>query len=257
MFRKSIFCTLAAVLAIVGLLHSQQPPGDVPFPKQGEFYFVRTEYIDRPGLRRGFSRGWWRQDWPEADVHFTQGIRRLTRIDIGEPRHLPLTDDRVFDHPWIYATQVGYWDLKDPEITRLREYLLRGGFLVVDDFYGEQDWAVFVDTVQRMFPDLSIVDIKDDEPVMHVVYDIKERVFIPGLRHLRRSPGGFSGVQPQATHPEWKGVYDTSGRLIIAINFQMDVGDAWEHADWPEYPEQMTALAYRFGINYIVYAMTH
>lgn len=76
------------------------------------------------------------QDWPRAELHFTEGVRRLTRIDIGEGRHVPLTDDRIFDYPWAYATQVGYWDLSDAETARLREYVLRGGFLVVDDFWG-------------------------------------------------------------------------------------------------------------------------
>ena len=149
------------------------------------------------------------QDWPAAEVHFEQGLRRLTRIDTGEGRHLPLTDDRIFDYPWIYATQVGFWDLRDAETDRLREY------------------------------------------------DIKERTQIPGLRHLRRGPGGATFVQPQATPPIWRAIRDDQGRVVVAINFHMDIGDAWEHADMPEYPEPMTALAYRFGINYVVHAMTH
>ena len=222
---------------------------------KGEYYFVRMEYKDSPNIRRRFSRGWWRQDWPEADVHFTQGVRRLTRLDTGDGRHMPLTDDRIFDHPWMYATQCAYWDLSDPEISRLREYLLRGGFLVTDDFYGEE-WEVFRRDMNRLFPDRPILDIADDDAVMHVVYDIKERVFIPGLRHLRRGPGGLVGVSPQATNPTWRGIYDDHGRMMVAINFNVDVGDAWEHADLPEYPEEMTTLAYRFGINYILYAMT-
>jgi hypothetical protein len=235
-----------------GSLRTAQPlvPG-------AEFHFIRVEYLDLFTARRGWGRGWWRQDWPEAEIHFSQGVRRLTRIDTGDERHLPLTDDRIYDYPWLYATQVGYWDLRDHEIARLREYLLRGGFLVVDDFYGPQDWSVFRDSMERTFPGRPIVDIADDDSLMNVLYSIKERVQIPGLRHLRVGPRGGVVVQPMEWPPYWRAIYDDHGRMLVAINFNMDVGDAWEHADMPEYPEAMTTLAYRFGINYIIYSMTH
>lgn len=222
-----------------------------------EFHFIRLEYVNHRWARGGFGRPWWRQDWPAAETHFAQGLRRLTGIDIGEGRHLPLTDDRVFDYPWVYATQVGYWQLSDDETERLREYLLRGGFLVVDDFYGPQQWSVFRESMKRVFPERSIVEIDEESAVLHVLYDLDQRTQIPGLRHLRRGPGGEIVVQPQETGPRWRGIHDDEGRLLVAVNFNMDIGDAWEHADMPEYPEPMTALAYRFGINYIIYAMTH
>ena len=234
---------------------STQPA--VPLLPGAEFHFLRVEYVDLFTARRGFMRGWWRQDWPEAEIHFSQGIRRLTRIDTGDERHLPLTDDRIYDYPWIYATQVGYWDLRDNETRRLREYLLRGGFLVVDDFYGPQDWAVFRESMERTLPGRPIVDIAEDDRLMNVLYSIRQRVQIPGLRHLRAGPGGRIEIQPQASPPYWRAIYDDNGRMVVAVNFNMDVGDAWEHADMPEYPEAMTTLAYRFGINYIIYSMTH
>jgi hypothetical protein len=90
------------------------------------------------------------QDWPQSETHFAQGVRRLTRIQIGENLHVPLTDDRIFEYPWAYATQVGYWNLSDAEVSRLREYLLRGGFLVVDDFWGMDEWVVFRDSMERV-----------------------------------------------------------------------------------------------------------
>jgi hypothetical protein len=111
--------------------------------------------------------------------------------------------------------------------------------------------------MERVFPEASILDIADDHPLMHVMYDIKERVMIPGLRHLRRGPGGTVVIQPEYTPPYWRAIHDQDGHLVVAINFNQDVGDAWEHADMPEYPADMTGLAYRFGINYIIYAMTH
>jgi hypothetical protein len=229
-----------------------------PKTSQAEFHFLRLEYTDRPDARRPFGRGgWWLQDWPEAETHFAQGIRRLTRIDTGEGRHLGLMDDRIFDYPWVYATQVGYWDLSRAEAARLRDYLLRGGFLVVDDFYGLRDWDVFRATMQEVLPEQTILDLRDDDPLFSVLYQIRERTFIPGLRHLRRGPGGTIVAQPQTMPPTWRALYDPKGRLLVAINFNMDIGDAWEHADLPEYPADMTMLAYRFGLNYILYSMTH
>ena len=238
------------------------------FPSRAEFHFIRVEYTDLPEFHRGFgyaSRrgtgdGWWIVDWPDADDHFTSGIQRLTRVDTGDPRHLRLTDDRLFEYPWIYATQTGWWGLSDAEIARLREYLLRGGFLVVDDFWGDDAWAVFRDTMNRVLPGRAITDIAETESVMHVLYDIeeKDRTFIPGTRHLRRGPAGNTVVyQPPGTAPRWRAMYDDRGRMIVAVNFDTDVGDAWEYADSPLYPEQMTALAYRYGVNYLIYAMTH
>jgi hypothetical protein len=254
-------------LALAALL----PAGAAPsgrFPSQAEFHFIRMEYADLPQYHRGFGfssragrgAGWWMMDWPDAEEHFTTGVRRLTRIDAGEPRHLPLTDNAIFDHPWLYATQVGWWDLSDLEAARLREYLARGGFLVVDDFYGPEQWEVFRRTMDRVLPGRPILEMPESDAAMHVLYDIQagDRTFIAGTRHLRRGPGGRTvAQQPAGTVPTWRAIYDGRDRMVVAINFNVDVADAWEYADWPEYPEQMTTLAYRYGINYIVYAMTH
>ena len=236
--------------------------------RQAEFHFLRMEYTDLPQFQRGFGfrsrngrgRGWWLQDWPDADDHFSEGIQRLTRVDIGDPRHANLLDDRLFDYPWIYATQTGYWDLSDAETARLREYLLRGGFLVVDDFWGPEEWEWFRQTMDRVLPNKPIIDIAESDTVMHVLYDIqeKDRTFIPGSRHLRRGPGGtIQVVQPPGTAPAWRAMYDDKNRMVVAVNFNTDVADAWEFADVPYYPAAMTLLAYRYGINYIVYSMTH
>lgn len=199
-------------------------------------------------------------DWPDADDHFSLGVGRLTRIDTGDPRHLRLTDERLFDYPWIYATQTGWWGLTDAETACLREYLLRGGFLVVDDFWGPEAWEVFRQTMERVLPNHPITEIADADAVMHVLYDIegKDRTFIPGTRHLRRGPSGTVVVeQPYGTEPAWRAIYDDQNRMVVAVNFNTDVGDAWEYADAPEYPAPMTTLAYRFGINYLIYSMTH
>ena len=248
---------LAASLAAATLAWSQSEEWQSIGQGAAEFHFVRVEYTDLGGMNRRFGRGWWRQDWPEAETHFAQGIKRLTRIDVGEGVHLPLTDERIFDYPWIYVTQAGYWDLSDEEIASLREYLLRGGFLMTDDFYGEQQWAIFAAAMARVFPEQPIVEVPEDDSTLHVLYDLDQRIQIPGLRHLRGGYGGRTWGEPQDSGPHWRGIYDEEGRMMVAANYNMDIGDAWEHADWVEYPEPMTALAYRFGINYIVYAMTH
>ncbi len=262
-----LFLALAALAQRFAYRHEESGPRPT-FPPKADFHFIRLEYTDLPQYHRGFgfaSRsgtgdGWWLVDWPEADDHFTTGIQRLTRIDTGAPLHFRITDNQLFDNPWVYATQTGWWGLTDAETSRLGEYLLRGGFLVVDDFWGGEQWEIFRQTMNRVLPKRTINDISEADAVMHVLYDIREkdRTFIPGSRHLRRAPGGEIVVQqPAGTAPAWRAMYDDKHRMVVAINYDTDVGDAWEFADVPEYPEAMTTLAYRYGINYIIYAMTH
>jgi hypothetical protein len=265
-----VLLVAVAALAQRGRFREPEPEDEgPPIPvRNAEFHFLRVEYTDLPQFHRRFGfasregrgQGWWIVDWPAAENHFTAGVQRLTRIDSGDPRHLRLTDDRLFDYPWIYATQTGWWDLSGAETARLREYLLRGGFLVVDDFWGPEQWEIFRQTMERVFPGQPITDIAESDSVMHVLYDIqdKDRTFIPGSRHLRRGPGDTVQVyQPEGTAPAWRALYDPRQRLVVAVNFNTDVGDAWEFADVPYYPAEMTALAYRYGINYLIYAMTH
>jgi hypothetical protein len=246
----------------------QEEEGPSPnFKTDTEFHFIRGEYTDSPNYRRGFgnvsrrgrANGWWAQDWPDADEHFTQGVLRLTRIDAGDPRHLGFSDEKIFDNPWVYMTQTAYWALTETEIARMHEFLERGGFLVTDDFWGPYEWEVFQETMQRVLPNHAITDIALGDSVMHVLYDIQEKdlTYIPGTRHLRRGPGGQMMVQQQGNSPAWRAIYDDKQHMVVAINFNTDVGDAWEYADSPMYPEAMTTLAYRYGINYVIYAMTH
>jgi hypothetical protein len=273
MKRGLLTAVAVLLLAFAGLAQrgrfQDREEDDAPMPERAaEFHFLRLEYTDLPQYHRrwgyssrdGMGSGWWNVDWPAAENHFTVGLQRLTRIDTGDPRHLRLTDDRIFDYPWIYATQAGWWGLSDIETKRLREYLLRGGFLVVDDFWGPEQWEVFRETMARTLPDHAITDIAMQDSVMHVLYSIepKDLTFIPGSRHLRRGAGGtVQIVQPEGTKPAWRAMYDDKNRMVVAANFNTDVGDAWEFADVPYYPEAMTTLAYRYGINYVVYAMTH
>lgn len=240
----------------IGLGVAQGQSGDLRIEGSptAEFHFARLVYTGAGGRgygRRGRSA--WNTDYADAEFHLMQGINRLTRVD-GAPvnlsgdggRLITLTDERVFDYPWLYAVEVGRWYLSDPEATLLREYLDRGGFLMVDDFWDEYEWTVFTDSMYRVFPDRPIVELGEDHELLHVLYDLDQRTQIPGR-----------GGQRWGTVPHWRGIFDDDGRLMVAINFNMDMGDAWEHADDPWYPEPMTALAYRFAVNYLIYSMTH
>jgi hypothetical protein len=258
MFNPRMFIAVFAMVlvAMLGALASRAlsqsapaiPASEEPF----EFRFVRLAYSPN-GLHR--MRQSWQTDWPDAEQHFLKGLGRLTHVNAAaDGKVLAVMDRELFDYPWLYAVEVGGWYLDEQEAIRLREYLLRGGFLMVDDFHGTREWGGFVESMQRVFPNRPIVDIPDGDEALHVLYDLDKRIQIPSpFVYLR---GGRSYEQDGYT-PHWRGVYDDAGRLMVAINFNMDLGDAWEHADWPAYPEEFTALAYRFGINYVIYSMTH
>jgi len=255
----AVAATAGALLATalwLGVANGQSGDLRLDGTPTAEFHFARLVYQDAAGSRRGrFGRGGgaWRTDYADAEYHVMQGIGRLTRVDTAPVdidgnggRLIQLLDERVFDYPWLYAVEVGQWYLDDDEAALLREYLDRGGFLMVDDFWGEYEWQIFTDSMLRVFPDRPIEELGEDHELLHVLYDLDQRTQIPGRNGQR--PG---------TVPHWRGIFDDGGRLMVAINFNMDMGDAWEHADDPWYPEPMTALAYRFAVNYLVYAMTH
>jgi hypothetical protein len=201
----------------------------------------------------GFGRAW-ATDYPKNDRQFLQGVRRLTRIHARSKENVvDLDSDELFNYPWIYAVEVGQWYLSDQQAAKLREYLLRGGFLMTDDFHGTYQWEVFMASMSRVFPDRPVVDIDNKDAIFHVLYDLDDRFQVPGIAALSR------GVtyEDDGIVPRWRGIYDDKGRIMVAICHNMDLGDAWEWADDPSYPERYASLAYRIGVNYIIYAMTH
>jgi hypothetical protein len=133
------------------------------------------------------------------------------------------------------------------------DYLNRGGFLMVDDFHSDYEWDVFMDSMRRVYPDRAVVDIGEEDQAFHILYDLKDRFQIPGIQYKWSGSTSEKG----GVDPHWRGIYDEKGRLVVAICFNMDLGDAWEHADDPQYPEKFAALAYRTALNYIIYSMTH
>lgn len=256
MFRlvRTLSFILVPLLAVVS--SAQNRPAALTSAYDGEFFFARLAYRDGPlgggyygrgGFGRG--RGSWQTDWPDAETHLLDGLTRLTRADTGaEGVIVDLQSDAIMDYPWLYAVEVGRWGLTEEDAAKLREYLLRGGFLMVDDFWGEQQWAGFYDSMRRVFPDRPIVELDETHELLNIIYDLDFSIQIPG-RSLSYESGG--------SVPHWRGIFDDENRLMVAINFNMDMGDAWEHADDAWYPQPMTTLAYRFAINYVIYSMTH
>jgi hypothetical protein len=215
-----------------------------------EFAFARLVYGD------GGYDSWprWQADWPEAETHFSAGLVRLTSIDVAaEGVLVRMHGNDVFDYPWIYVVEVGFLSLSTGEIAQLREYLLRGGFLMVDDFHGHAEWQQFEYVMQQVFPDRAIEDLASDNEAFHVLYDLSEREQIPGIRALMNNRTWEKGGRI----PYWRGIVDDQNRIMVAINFNQDIGDAWEHADDVRYPARLTTQAYRLGVNYVVYALTH
>ena len=225
------------------------PPGA---NKPSEFYFARLAYTDPYGFLEGERP--WQIDSPAAERHFLQGVSRLSNIDARSKEvYVRATDGELFDYPWLYVVEPGRWDLTPEEAAQLREYLLRGGFIMFDDFHGTAQWSIFQAGMSKILPDRPIVELGKEDEVFRVLYDLKPHEQIPGLQMLYTGQTHEYGGRV----PHWRGVYDDDGRLMVMINFNMDLGDAWEHADFPEYAERYTAAAYRFGLSYIIYSMTH
>jgi hypothetical protein len=122
---------------------------------------------------------------------------------------------------------------------------------MADDFHGTEEWSVFEQSMKLVFPDRPIVEIPDDDPIFHTVYNLDERLQIPGEAHLRL---GYKG---NGIGAHWRAIYDEKGRIMVAISYNSDIGDAWEYADDAHYPEKFADLAIRIGVNYVVYSMTH
>jgi hypothetical protein len=250
MNRLPLAVSLATLLACAPLA-AQLPTADLHFTR-----LVYDTVNLCPNLVPSFSRAW-TTDQPEAEYNLTEIIRRLTRVNVATEdnafRTFSLMDDALFDYPWLYAVEVGHWNLSDPEAERLREYLLRGGFLMVDDFHGDCEWAVFMDSMRRVFPDRTVVDLPEDHEVFRLVTPLDQFTQVWGIILLNRGVTYENG----GVDPTWRGIFDDEGRLMVVMNHNMDLGDGWEHANDPRYPTELTALAYRFAINYVVYAMTH
>jgi hypothetical protein len=220
---------------------------------ESEWVFARLAYDSPNYFFAGNTRSW-NTDYPKADRQFLQGLLRYTRIQSsGQEQVITTVDPHLYNYPFLYAVEVGYMKLSEEEASRLREYLLRGGFLVVDDFHGTAEWANFEREMGKVFPDREIRDVPLSDPIFHCLFDIEELFQVPGLQYV------YSGQkwEKDGYQARFAGIYDDDGRIMVMINFNVDLGDAWEWAERPDYPMRYTSQAYRLGVNYIVYSLTH
>ena len=239
----------------------------IPLPtdwtRPAEWTFARLMFPPGPldGYAGRFDGPWqeglslWTQDFPRADRHFSAAVRRLTRIQVRSVEQCVNLDDGddIYNWPWLYAVQVGEWGISDAEAHKLRDYLLRGGFFMADDFHGTLEWQVFEASMKRVFPDRPIVDIPDSDAIFHTVYDLDDRYQVASMGSVNAGRSWKCENCPA----QWRAIMDDQGRVMVGITFQSDVGDSWEWADSPQYPQEYAALGIRIGVNYIVYAMTH
>jgi hypothetical protein len=275
-----------AGLAVCSAVLAQKPFREWPaieydnFPlpddwnQKAEWTRARLRYPDIYGypyeeLMMGNGRafpGYWTMDYPRSDRHLLEGVRRLTRIDSRSVEQVVSFDgsDDMFNYPSLYAVEVGHWRLSDENARQLREFLLRGGFLMVDDFHGANagdhdqginEWANFTAGIGKVFPDRAIEDIPDNDPIFHTIYDLSERFQVPGAQYYDTGLTFEKG--PTGKQPHWRAIRDDKGRIVVAICHNMDLGDAWEHSDEPRYLEKWASLAYRIAMNYFVYDLTH
>ncbi len=230
---------------------------DFPLPpdyqQPGEWVFARFMYRAVLSWRGRMNN--WTIDYPRSDRHLSAAVRRLTRVQARSAEQPVAAEDGddIYNYPWLYGVEVGHWDLTDYEAAKLRDYLDRGGFFMCDDFHGTQEWETFVSSMKKVYPDRAIVDLPNSEAIFHSVYDLDDRYQVPGEQFVYTK----QVYEKDGYQARWRGIYDDHGRVVVAICHNMDLGDSWEHADNPEYPEQYSALGFRIGVNYLVYAMTH
>jgi hypothetical protein len=277
--RKALWSLAAGVASLAALYAAERPfrvytsmeaYDNIPLPpdyqERTDWVFARLMYPQHPfsrfgRYRYGRSMDWreggtsWSQDYPRADRHFAQALRRLTRIhvrSVEQPVNLD-DDDDVFNWPWLAAGEMGDWRLTEAQADKLRDYLLRGGFLMLDDFWGTEEWNRFIESMNMVFPDRPIVEIEDSDAIFHSVYDLDDRYQVPGEWALARG----TTYRNDGAVAHWRGIFDDRGRLMVAMDFNSDVGDSWEWADDPHYPEKYSALGIRIGVNYVIYSLTH
>jgi hypothetical protein len=238
-------------------LRAQECPGYAPIlqtntDRDREFYLTRGAYSGRGGSR-------WATDFEKADRQFLVVLRRLMPIDAFPCENPVRLDDPNLRHfPFLFMVEVGSMGLTPPEVEGLRSYLLAGGFLLIDDFWGTQEWNNFEYEISRVFPerdfpDQRIVEVPMDHSIFNVVYPVEEILQVPSLGNARR--GIYS--ERDGYVPHMRGIFNEDGRLMVAISWNSDLIDAWEWAEDPDYPWDRSNYAFQVGFNLIVYAMTH
>jgi hypothetical protein len=222
------------------------------------FTFVRVIYSSWGG--RGGGR--WRIDYPDADLNFSYRLQQLTALKVDpQGRTLELTDPDLFNYPFIYMVEPGALLFDEDEVAALRRYLMNGGFLMVDDFWGEREYANFYNEIKRVFPEREPVELPLEHPIFQCVFPLKEKPQLPSMHHVRQYRGTpyESYERPDAKGANYRAIFDDKGRMMVIICHNTDLGDGWEREGEDEYyfREYAEKKAYPMGINIIFYAMTH
>ncbi len=222
--------------------------------EQDVFTFARVQYTSYGN--RGW-RGKWETDWPDSDLNFSFRLQQLTSLKVDpNGKIVQLDDPKLFDYPFIYIIEPGDMSLTEAEVQGLRRYLLNGGFLMVDDFWGEYEWDTFYQNLKRVFPDREPQELPLDHEIFHCVYDLTEKPQIPSINHYL---SGRRTERWDATEAHYRGVFDDDGRMMAIICHNTDLGDGWERegVDSGYFHEYSEKWAYPLGINIVTYAMTH
>jgi hypothetical protein len=234
------------------------------------FTFVRIRYSSGEGRYGRFRGGGWERwaiDAPDSDLNFSYRLQQLTSLKVDpNGRVLEITDPELFDFPWIYIVEPGGLQFSEEEVQTLRKYLLNGGFLMVDDFWGDAEWENFYHEIKRVFPDRDIQELPMEHPIFHCVFDFKLN------KNEMQVPNYRTGEESQWTHVTWesnhvgntrdvhfKAFFDDKGRMMVFICHNTDNGDGWEREGEYEYyfREFSEKKSYPLGINVVFYAMTH
>jgi len=247
---------------------------DERFPSD-VFTFVRVEYDSSyggggggggRGWGRGRGGGWgrWLIDWPDSDLNFSFRLQQLTTLKVApKPISLRLTDEALFDYPFLYLIEPGALQFSEDEVLALRRYLLGGGFLMVDDFWGDEEYENFRCQLSRVFPDREPTELPLEHEIFHCVYRLKEKPQVPSINAAQQ--GRDQGVTWEWGHggntreAHYKGLFDDRGRMMAVICHNTDLGDGWEReGEDPWYFREFSEKkAYPMGVNIVTYAMTH
>lgn len=224
--------------------------------------FTFTRVIYTSDFSRGRGGGGWDTDYPDADLNFSYRLQQLTSLKVNpETKTITLTDPTLYEHPFLYLSEPGRLMFNDEEIKALRRYLLTGGFLMVDDFWGENEYANFYTEIKRVFPEREPTDLPLEHPIFHCVFDLKEKPQLPSMHHVQRYRGTpyESYEREDAARVNYRAIHDDKGRIMVMICHNTDLGDGWEREGEDEYyfREYAEKKAYPMGINIVFYAMTH
>jgi len=231
---------------------------DVP----GAFTFCRLAYTSIRSLPSGSG---WTTDYPMADRHFTTRLAELTptwvsRWSHGEPGYTPIqiTDTNVNRCPFLMASHVGSLTFRDADVVALRDYLLKGGFLWADDFWGSASWDFFAQEIGKVLPEFPIVELPMDHPLFSIVYTVTRIPQIPAISSWRRLGGGTSELGADSAIPSMSAILDDTGRILVLITHNTDIADGWEReGDNADYFALFSPDAYAIGINVAIWILTH